>query len=138
MLDLGSMIEARRGSFRLAGLVLVLAIVSNLAQYAFNIPSLRDWPDLPPDARFQGSPNFGGISGVVFGLVGYIWMKSRFAPDSGFFLPRQSLIIVLVWFALCIIGVIPRIANTAHTVGLLLGMAIGYGSSLWAKRRARS
>jgi len=135
MLDLGSMIEARRGSLRLAGLIIVLAIASNLAQYAFSIPSLKDWPDIPPDQRFRGGPAFVGISGVAFCLMGYIWMKSRFDPNSGLFMPRQSVAMMLVWFGLCIVGVIPHIANTAHTAGLLLGMAIGYGSSLLVRRR---
>ena len=135
MLDLGSMIEARRGSLRLLALVIILAIASNLAQYAFNIPGLKDWNDIPADQRFRGGPVFVGISGVAFGLMGYIWMKSRFDPNSGFFMPRQSVMIMLLWFGLCIVGVIPRIANTAHTIGLLLGMAIGYGSSLLARRR---
>jgi len=138
MLDLGSMIEARRGSLRLAGLVLVLAIASNLAQYAFSIPSLKDWSNIPPSERFLGGPAFVGISGVAFGLMGYIWMKSRFDPNSGLFMPRQSVAMMLIWFGLCIVGVIGHIANTAHTVGLLLGMAIGYGSSLLSRRKATS
>ncbi len=52
-------IEYLRGSFRFAGLVLVIAVVSNVAQWYW-----ADW-------------NFGGMSGVVFGLIGYAWMKGR-------------------------------------------------------------
>lgn len=131
MLDLGSMVEARGSSGRLAVLVLVIGVVSNVAQYSFDI-RVNDWPHV---LRFRGSPNFGGISGVAFGLMGYIWMKARFDPGSGFFLNTQAVMMMLVWFVLCLIGVIPHIANTAHTAGLLTGMLWGYLSSLRSKMR---
>src|SRR3954468_8272345 len=128
MLDLGSMVESRRGSIRMLLLVLVLAIGSNLAQYWIELPTFRDFSF----KYVRGTPNFCGISGVAFGLMGYIWMKSRFDPDSGFFLHRQAVMMMLVWFVVCFAGVLPvNFANTAHTAGLLLGMAIGYGSTLF-------
>jgi GlpG protein len=135
VLDLGSMIESRRGSLRLLLLVIVLAIVSNLAQYWIELPTFKDF-----SLKFlRGMPNFCGISGVAFGLMGYIWMKSRFDPDSGFFLNKQAVMMMLVWFGICFAGVLPvNFANTAHTAGLLMGMGIGYGSSLLAKRRRRA
>jgi len=77
----------------------------------------------------RGGPLFGGISGVAFGLFGYIWMKARFDPGSGFFLHRQAVMMMMVWFVICLLGIIPRVANTAHTVGLLVGVIWGYLSS---------
>ena len=130
MLDLGSMVESRKGSLRLGLLVLVIGIASNVAQYSFEMPHLGS-------LHFRrGAPNFGGISGVAFGLFGYIWMKSRFDPGSGFFLHGQAVLMMMVWYVICLLGLIPGIsfANTAHTVGLLIGMAWGYLSSLRAKR----
>ena len=124
-LDLGSMVEARKGTLRFALLVLVIGVVSNLAQYSFEMPQLSS-------LHFRrGAPNFGGISGVAFGLFGYIWMKSRFDPGSGFFLHRQAVMMMMVWFVICLLGIIPGIsfANTAHTVGLLMGVVWGYLSS---------
>ncbi len=130
MLDLGSMVEARKGSIQLAALVVVIGILSNFAQYSFETPPLTSWP-----LHFRGgAPNFGGISGVVFGLFGYIWMQARFNPGSGLFLQRQAVAMILVWFVLCLVGVIPGIANTAHAAGLALGMAWGYLSALRARR----
>jgi rhomboid protease GlpG len=135
MLDLGSMVESRRGSLRLLVLVIVLAIVSNLAQYWIELPTFKDFSL----KYLRGTPNFCGISGVAFGLMGYIWMKSRFDPDSGFFLNRQAVTMMMVWFAICFAGVLPvNFANTAHTAGLLMGMGIGYGSSLLSRRRRRT
>jgi GlpG protein len=133
MLDLGSMVEARKGAGQLAILVLVIGVVSNLAQYSFAVPQL----DLNTWAFHfrRGAPNFGGISGVAYGLLGYIWMKSRFDPGSGFFLHRQAVTMMLVWFVLCLVGVIPGIANTAHAAGLFLGVIWGYLSSRRANGR---
>ena len=117
LLVLGVMIESRQGTLQLAALVLVIAALSNLAQY------------------FVSGPNFCGISGVVYGLLGYIWMKGRFDPGSGLFLHPQTVTMMLVWFFLCLAGIIPNIANTVHGVGLGLGVAWGFLSSLSAMRR---
>jgi GlpG protein len=123
ILDLGSMIEARASSGRLLLLVVVIGIVSNLGQYAFEISRLS-----------HGSSHFGGMSGVAYGLLGYIWMKSQFDPGSGFFLHRQAVVMMLIWFVLCLIGVLGNIANTAHAVGLILGVVWGYLSSIGRRR----
>jgi GlpG protein len=112
--DLGSTIEGRRGTRRFILMVLVIAVLSNLAQYLVS-----------------GHPNFGGMSGVVFGLFGYIWMKSRFDPESGFFMPPQVVFLMIAWFLICFTGVIGNIANTAHTVGLISGLVMGYASKFW-------
>src|SRR6185436_2556750 len=69
---LGTMIEVRQGTLLLTGLVLTIAPLSNLAQY------------------YVSGPYFCGISGVVYGLFGYIWMTSKFDPDSGFYLHPQT------------------------------------------------
>lgn len=114
LFSLGAMIEARRGSGRFAVLVLVLAAGSNLAQY------------------FVSGPNFGGMSGVVFGLFGYSWMRGKFLPGGGVFLGDQEKLIMLAWFFICFTGVVGPIANTAHTAGLALGMGLGW----WSARRA--
>jgi GlpG protein len=116
LLVLGVMIESREGTLHLAALVLVIAALSNLAQY------------------FVSGPNFCGISGVVYGLLGYIWMKGRFDPGSGLFLHPQTVTMMLIWFFLCLADIIPHIANTVHAVGLGLGVAWGFLSSLPAMR----
>lgn len=110
--DLGTMIEQRQNSRYLGIMVLVIAALSNYAQYYFS------------------GPNFFGMSGVVYGLLGYIWIKGKFDPASGFFLHSQTVSMMLLWYFLCLFGVIPHVANTVHTVGLVTGMAWGYLSSL--------
>jgi GlpG protein len=109
--DLGSMIEGRESSGRLALLVLVLAAASNLGQY------------------YVSGPSFGGMSGVVYGLLGYIWIRGRCDPASGLFLHSSTVTMMLIWFFLCLAHVFGPIANTTHAVGLVLGMAWGYLAS---------
>jgi GlpG protein len=110
--DLGSMIEGRQGSLQLAVLVLVLAGCSDFGQY------------------YVSGPIFGGMSGVVYGLLGYIWIRGKFDPGSGLFLHPSTVNMMLIWFVLCFTGFLGPVANTAHAVGLVLGIAWGYLASL--------
>lgn len=115
--DLGSMIEARRGTGTLLLMVVVIAIGSNLGQY-----------------RVSG-PDFGGMSGVIYGLFGYIWMRGKFDPASGLRLHPTTVIMMVGWFILCVLNlpIMPNIANTAHGVGLAMGMVWGAGPPLAKK-----
>jgi GlpG protein len=110
----GTMIEIRRGTLRLAGLVLISAVASNLGQFFY---MERVSPGVP---HF-----FGGISGVVCALFGYIWMKGLYEPEQGMILHPNSITMVLIWLALCLTGWMGPIANAAHVVGLLVGVALG-------------
>jgi GlpG protein len=110
--DLGSMIEARQRSGFFILLVLTLAAVSNLAQY------------------FVAGPIFGGMSGVVYGLLGYVWMRAKFDPSSGYFVHPTTMTIMLIWLVVCYTKLLGPVANTAHTAGLILGGLWGYLESL--------
>ena len=81
--DLGSMIEERQSTRRLALLVFTISAASNLAQYLVS------------------GPRFGGMSGVVYGLLGYIWIRGKFDPSSGLFLHPTTVQMMLIWFVLC-------------------------------------
>ncbi len=102
----GRVIEQRSGSFRFLGMVVLMALISNFAQYTVS------------------GPSFGGMSGVDFGLFGFLWMKSKFAPEYGIGLSQDSVTYMLVFAALCVFGVFGRIANTAHFAGMFTGMAL--------------
>ena len=106
--DLGSQIENRFSSRYLAFFILFCASLSNVSQYIVS------------------GPSFGGMSGVVYGLFGFIWIRSRYDPISGFYLDRIVVIMLIGWFFLCLSGLIGGIANTAHGVGLIFGMVWGY------------
>jgi GlpG protein len=89
---------------------------------------------------YMSGPGFGGMSGVVYGLLGYIWIRGKFDPASGLYLHSSTVIMMLIWFFICFapnaIPGMPRIANTAHAVGLVSGMVWGYLSSLKYRRGA--
>ena len=120
--DLGSIIESRESSWRLLLLVLLIAGGSNLAQYSISIPSL---PKLS-----GGSPIFGGMSGVVYGLFGYVWIRGKLDPGSGLFMHKSTVTMMLIWLVLCFTGLLGPVANLAHVFGLLIGMAAGYSVTL--------
>lgn len=116
MLDLGSMVEDRKSSVFYFIFVMSVSLVSNLAQYA------------------AGSVLFGGMSGVVYGLLGYVWIKGKSDPGSRLYLHPDTVFFMIVWYFLCLFGVIPHVANAAHTAGLVMGMAWGFFSSEKFKR----
>lgn len=112
MWDLGRLIDVKKSAGFYITFVLVVGIASNLAQYLLT-----------------QSPYFGGMSGVLFGLFGYVWMQGRFNPAFGFSLHKNTVIFMLGWFVLCWTGLLGPIANWAHTAGLVVGAAWGYLSS---------
>lgn len=116
---LGSQIERLKGSKFFITFVLALALFSNLAQF------------------FMSGPLFGGMSGVVYGLFGYVFIKCKFDPGDGFYIDSFTANIMFGWFALCFLGVFPSVANWAHAGGLLVGLAWGYGSALRWNRGKR-
>ncbi len=119
MQSLGTAVEAQNGRRFYVVLLLVLALATNVAQYA------------------AVGPFFGGMSGVLYGLFGYIWLRSVCDPASGFYMPRQTIIIAMVWFLACLVGVLGPIANVAHLTGLLLGAIWGVVAGRLAVRAYR-
>jgi GlpG protein len=110
--DFGSFIETRFGTWYLAALVVVLGIGSNIAQY-----------------MWTGSPWFGGMSGVNYGLFGFLWVRGRFDRNVMWQLNPTVIWTLMIWYFACFTGLLGPIANTAHTAGLLLGAAWGFVSS---------
>jgi GlpG protein len=117
LLRLGSQVEASRGHTKLAALVLTAAVFSNLSQY------------------FWSGPSFGGMSGVLYALFGYSWMKSRFDPMANIYLSPDSVLFMIVWLFVCMTGQVGPIANAAHASGFIYGIAAGYLPIAWHKSR---
>jgi GlpG protein len=105
--QLGAMIEVARGRWTLCGLVLVVAAVPNVVQW------------------YLAGPLFGGMSGVVYGLFGYVWMKTKFDPQPGLQLDPTTIVLMLVWFVFCLTGLAGPVANWVHGTGLVLGALFG-------------
>jgi GlpG protein len=106
--DLGSMIESRFGPRYLISFIVAVALFSNVAQYVVK------------------GPIFGGMSGVVYGLFGFIWIRGRTDPNSGLFLHPTTVTMMIIWFFLCFTGLVGNIANIVHTTGLGIGMFWGW------------
>jgi GlpG protein len=122
--QLGIPVERAIGSLRYALLVLAIAIPSNFAEYLWDLHLLN-----------EGIRQFGGMSGVLYGLFGYIWMKSRYDPTSGFMISSQSVVIMIGWFFLCMTGRLGNIANVVHGAGLAIGIVVGLSSSFIRRLR---
>lgn len=112
--DLGPAIERRWSSLTLLWLVLASAVISNVAQYVVN------W-DFTNGLRFANALS-GGMSGVVYALLGYLWIRGRIDPTAGIRLPPAVVWMMLGWLVLCMTGMLGHIGNAAHLVGLIVGM----------------
>ncbi|MFM7831856.1 MAG: rhomboid family intramembrane serine protease [Planctomycetaceae bacterium] len=110
---LGRWIEFNRGTGRYLLLVLMTAVIPNLAQL------------------YWSGPNFGGMSGVVFGLIGYAWMKGRTSPEDGIGLPQDQIVYSIFFLLICMTGSLGPIANAAHLGGFLTGIVLGLRKKLW-------
>ena len=66
------------------------------------------------------------MSGVNYGLFGYLWIRGKLDPTFGFQLDPSTIAIMLIWFGVCLIGLMPNVANTAHAIGLISGAGMGW------------
>ncbi|MCI2282558.1 rhomboid family intramembrane serine protease GlpG [Colwellia sp. MSW7] len=102
--QLGGSIEKTLGKGILINLLLISAIVSNFGQF------------------FVSGANFGGLSGVVYALVGFVWWYGYLAPEKGLFLSKPIIVFLLFWLILGFADLLPvNVANTAHLLGLISG-----------------
>ncbi len=108
---LGSQVEWFDGRNRLLLLFLATSIFSNGLQYLVS------------------GPLFGGLSGVVYGILGYCWLSQRKRPRFQF--PPALVTFAVVWM---VIGFTPftemlglgRMANEAHLGGFVSGVALAF------------
>ena len=112
---LGAEIGRREGWPRLLQLLLLAAVLPNLLQW---------W--------WQG-PGFGGLSGVVYALIGYVWLCGRIHPALRYRLSDALMAMAVLWLLWGFVAFLgPAMANGAHLGGLLIGLAQG-----WLDRRHR-
>jgi membrane associated rhomboid family serine protease len=109
----GTLVEEKLGGLRAAAIYLMLAFGSSAAEFAL----------------FRGGV---GLSGVVYGLFGLIWVLNR--RDRRFGNPADLIdynttAMFVFWFFLCIVLTVAHvmpIANVAHATGALLGYVLGW------------
>ena len=104
----GRQLEKLQPWWVFAILITVTSFVGNTAQY---------W--------YLGYNNFGGMSGVVYGLVGYAWMIVHFIPRTGLMLTNNMFVIFIVALFLMEFFASSMIATAAHAGGLISGIALG-------------
>lgn len=119
--ELGKRIEALQGSDRMIGIVMVMGLGSNIAQ-----------------SLYAGANIFGGMSGVIYGLLGYAWIWSTLCPRKSLGIPRALLIFMLGSMVLFMFGAasllnVGAVANAAHVGGLVMGMILGAAAGLIAR-----
>ena len=119
---MGKEIEQLDGKIIFIFLILFTSISSNYLQYSFSGPSL-----------------FGGLSGVVYGLLGYCFVSEIFLRINKFSFPPAIYIFMFVWLIFGFSGflvflVFGNIENFAHLGGLLSGILSGYIFSMYNKK----
>ena len=87
-------------------LFIIIAACSNFAQW---------W--------FEG-PKFGGLSGVVYGLMGYLWVLQHFTGKECYRFDPIIALLMLLAIPLSFAGYLGKLANYAHIAGLLCGISI--------------
>lgn len=115
-IEFGRCIERRRGSLHLVLLFLWLALISNVAQ------------------AFMADGLFGGMSGAIYGFLGYSWLCNRLRPGTLPCVPPALFTFMIGWLVLCMSGIVTmlgfgQIANTAHVAGLLAGLLAAWWPS---------
>lgn len=113
---LGGPLEKRLGTGKLLEITLLSAILSGYGQ-----------------AVFSGHL-FGGLSGVVYALMGYSWLSGERAPERGIYMQRSLMVFAMVWLIagyFDMFGI--SVANAAHVGGLAVGLAL----ALWDTRPSK-
>ena len=114
--DLGTAIERVFSARYLLLFVLVVAAFSHVLEYLMS-----------------GPRTFGGMSGVVYGLFAFIWIRGRLDPGFPYRLPQQLVTFMLIWLGLGFTGWVGPIANWVHAGGLMVGAAWGLISARHAR-----
>ncbi|MGF1572219.1 MAG: rhomboid family intramembrane serine protease [Sumerlaeia bacterium] len=113
MWSLGRIIESRLGIVPFVVLILITALASNFGQY------------------FIQGPFFLGLSGVIFGFVGFAAYIQKVNPWENLGVDSFFLKLAIGWIALGFllagsgIALIGNMANWAHLFGFLSGIATG-------------
>ena len=114
MWDLGRRLEMLLGHWHFLLFFIITGVAANAAQFVWS-----------------GHANFGGMSGVVYALVGFIAVRQRLVPHPLVAVPRALIGFMLVWLVLCMSGVVDyfiagSVANAAHLGGLIAGVVYAF------------
>ena len=110
---LGSRIEKSDGLSIFLFIFILTGILSNAGQFFWTQQYL-----------------FGGLSGSVYGLLGYCFIIELDGRHSRYGLPEALYLFMFIWLLVGFTGVLSffgfgNVANTAHLVGMIAGFIIG-------------
>ena len=110
---LGSKIEAYDGKLVFILIFLITSIASNVGEYIWS-----------------GQYFFGGLSGAVYGLLGYCFIIELDSKSSRYDLPDALYLFMFIWLLVGFTGILSifgfgNIANAAHLIGMIIGFILG-------------
>ena len=110
---LGSKIEELDGKGLLLFVFVTSSILSNAGQFLWTQQIL-----------------FGGLSGGVYGLLGYCFIIELDGKKGRYGLPEALYLFMLIWLLIGFTGILSvfgfgNVANTAHLIGMIAGFIIG-------------
>lgn len=115
--DLANVLEYSKGKVFLLLFTLFVAIISNYFQ------------------ALMSGPNFGGLSGVVYGLLSYLWVYKLFNPNSQFGLPKSDMVLMVLWLVFGIFDIFSfKMANWAHGMGMVAGAILAVIIGLYDRK----
>jgi GlpG protein len=110
---LGSRIERLDGLSIFLFIFIATSVLSNAGQFLWTQQYL-----------------FGGLSGSVYGLLGYCFIVELDSRQGRYSLPEALYLFMFIWLLVGFTGILNifgfgNIANTAHLVGMIAGFIIG-------------
>ena len=78
-------------------------------------------------------PNFGGLSGVVYGLMAYLTLLNRWAGIKNYYIDPIFAVLMLVLIPLAFAGFLGKVSSYAHLGGLVSGVVLAFVYSAYLK-----
>ena len=104
----GRQLESVQPRWLFISLILFCSFTGNTAQYLTS-----------------GYNNFGGMSGVIYGLVGYTWIAHTFMPRSNLHINNKMFVAFVIALVAMKVFASSWVANAAHLGGLVAGLLAG-------------
>ena len=113
----GGLIERHHSVHTLLMVTVVTGLAGNAVQYQV------------------GGPGFGGLSGVVYGLFGFLWFAGWTSGRPEYLMPRSVTLWLIGWLVLSAVTMPDLIATAAHIGGLVAGCLYGGVVGTWLRQR---
>lgn len=111
----------------------VLERVFGVRQYVLFVLACA-WATGSAELAVSGNPGVG-LSGILYGIFGYMLANRKRDDLFRFVLPKNTVVMLLVWLVACIPLTLTgamKIANGAHFGGFIFGLAVGWFG--WSSR----